>query len=417
MSLTPGLGSRDLEAERAAARARLGGQKLIPQGPPTARIDQLLPSPENGRKKLHKVPELARTLKSDGMNTAMTVLPPKVFLGRYPQHTAEVEEAVANGVLYVVHHGHRRLAAAKEAGLETVPILVRDTVTSLRIAAIQENHQRMSLNPIEESEEFSETLQEIDEETGKVYSQRGLAQRVGTSQTYISHRVALRRLIPDLRQAVVNHWLKEQDLKPETNGLLLPVKQAATVYARLREDLQKAFADGALPSGDAEIVSKLREDLQDAFIEGKLTISDAKTISDLPHSQQKIPDLVEHPAPQPDKAVAKPAPPTPSSKDEKSPVPPPRGEQTSKGSADSTSDTGNGNPSPEPDAPAPDSGPASADGAPNAEGEQQNQSSAVALATPRLIEIREQQDIDQLVLALIEHLTDEERDYVRQALA
>ncbi|WP_435058401.1 ParB/RepB/Spo0J family partition protein [Streptomyces sp. bgisy060] len=420
MSPTPGLGNRDLEAERAAARARLGGQKLIPQGLPTARLDQLMPSPENGRKKLHKVAELARTLKSDGMNTAMTVLPPEVFLAKYPQHTAAVQEAVARGVVYVVHHGHRRLAAAKEAGLQEVPILVRHKVTSPRIAAIQENLQRMGLNPIEEGEEFNETLQEIDEETGKVYSQRGLAERVGASQTYISHRVALLRLVPELRQAVVDHWLKEQGLDPETDGLLLPVKPAATVYARLREDLQTMFVAGSLAPEDAAVVAKLREDLQGAFVEGKLTIEDATEISKLPQSQQKLPDPLEReqPSPAPKKAVVTPpAPaPAPAPEAEKSPVPVPRGEASPEGAAGQGDDTGSGDPAPKPEAPAPDAPPTPPAASSNGGGEQQKPGAEVAVLPPRVIEIRGEKDLDELVLALIAHLTDEERDYVRQHL-
>lgn len=419
MSPTPGLGPRDLEAERAAAKARLGGQKLIPQGLPTARIDQLLPSPENGRKKLHKVPELARTLKSDGMNTAMTVLPPDVFLAKYPQHTAAVQEAVAKGVLYVVHHGHRRLAAAKLAGLEEVPILVRNKVTSPRIAAIQENLQRMSLNPIEEGAEFNETLQEIDEETGKVYTQRGLADRVGASQTYISHRVALLRLIPELRQAVVDHWLKEQGIDPETDGLLLPVRPAATVYARLREDLQKAVVDGSLAHEDAAIVCKLREELQGAFVEGKLTIEDAVEVAKLPQKEQKLPDPLEReqPSPEPVKKTAAPAapavPPTPVPQGEKSPVPTPRGETTPGQGDDQGGDTGADEPKPQPDAPAPGVNPAAPPAAPNGGGETKQE----VVTLPRVIEIREEKDLDELVVALLEYLTDEERAYVLKELA
>jgi len=253
MVFTPGLGGRDLAAERAARRA--GQQKLIPQGTPRVQIDQLMPSPENGRKKLHKVEELAETIRTDGMNTAMTVLPPALFIERYPQHKEAVDRAVAGGVLYVVHHGHRRLAAARLAGLRDVPVLVRDDkVPSLRIAAIQENLQRMGLNPVEEGEEFADALAEVTE-SGRPMSQRELAQRVGCSQTYVSHRIALLRLVAPLQEAVVNHWLKEQGVEAE--GLLLPVREAATVCSRLTPDLQLAFAQGSLSSEEAGRVCKL----------------------------------------------------------------------------------------------------------------------------------------------------------------
>ncbi|WP_409083402.1 hypothetical protein [Streptomyces galilaeus] len=262
MPQKPGL-TRDLAAERAARKAASQQARLVPQGLPTVHPNQLMPSPENGRKQLLKVDELAETLRSDGMNTAMTVIPPDVYVTIYPQHKEAVEARVAEGALFVVHHGHRRLAAALKAELTEVPILVRRDVPSLRIAAIQENLQRMGLNPIEEAAEFQGALDEKDDD-GKQLSQRELAKRVGCSQTYVSHRVALLRLAPALQQAVVDHWLKEQQLLDTDDGpadgshprLMLPVRDAATVYARLRPDLQEAFIRGELSEDQARTVSK-----------------------------------------------------------------------------------------------------------------------------------------------------------------
>ncbi|QKZ18818.1 ParB/RepB/Spo0J family partition protein [Streptomyces chartreusis] len=273
MPQKPGL-KRDLAAERAARRAATQQARLVPQGLPTAHPDQLMPSPENGRKRLLKIDELAETLRSDGMNTAMTVIPPDVYMEKYPQHRESVEARVAEGVLFVVHHGHRRLAAAVKAGLTEVPILVRRDVPSLRIAAIQENLQRMALNPIEEALEFREVLDEKDD-SGKRMSQRELAKRVGCSQTYVSHRVSLVRLVPALQQAVIDHWLKEQQLYEAPDGgaedvpgrLLVPVREAATVFARLRPDLQEAFVRGDLTSDQALLVSKMPTEDQDFPLE------------------------------------------------------------------------------------------------------------------------------------------------------
>ncbi|MFJ8158458.1 ParB/RepB/Spo0J family partition protein [Streptomyces sp. NPDC094468] len=266
MSKKPGL-ARDLGAERRARQAATQQARLVPQGLPTVHPNQLMPSPENGRKKLLRIDELANTLRTDGMNTAMTVIPPDVYVELYPQHKETVEEQVAAGVLFVVHHGHRRLAAALAAGLESVPILVRRDVVSPRIAGIQENLQRMSLNPLEEAVEFQAALDEQDE-AGKQLSQRELAKRVGCSQTYVSHRVALLRLVPGLQQAVVDHWEKEQKLLDglEETGtgerLLLPVREAATVFSRLRTDLQEAYLRGELSAVQAAPISKLAVDVQ-----------------------------------------------------------------------------------------------------------------------------------------------------------
>ncbi|MFH8939628.1 ParB/RepB/Spo0J family partition protein [Streptomyces griseosporeus] len=281
MGQKPGL-SRNLAAERAARRAATQQARLVPQGLPTVHPDKLMPSPENGRKELLKIEELAETLRTDGMNTAMTVIPPDVYTAFYPQHKDTVDKHVAEGVLFVVHHGHRRLAAARLAGLTEVPILVRNEVPSLRIAAIQENLQRMGLNPIEEGMEFREALAETDE-SGKQLSQRELARRVGCSQTYVSHRLALLKLVPPLQQAVIDHWLKEQrllvgetDEAENEHRLLLPVREAATVYARLRPDLQESFARGELTASQAAIISKVPVDAQTAAVADEASGTDGQ---------------------------------------------------------------------------------------------------------------------------------------------
>lgn len=294
MSQKPGLG-RNLAAERAARKAATQQARLVPQGLPTVHPDRLMPSPENGRKKLLKIEELAATLLTDGMNTAMTVVPPDVYTAIYPQHKEAVSQRVAEGVLFVVHHGHRRLAAAKAAGLAEVPILVRNDVPSLRIAAIQENLQRMGLNPIEEGVEFQAALSEKDE-SGKQLSQRELARRVGCSQTYVSHRVALLRLVPQLRQAVVDHWMKEQRIEDgevneerEDERLLLPVREAATVYARLHPDMQEAFLRGELAASQAAVLSKVPADQQTIPVDVAVT-DDCAAITEEPAAGPQLPE-------------------------------------------------------------------------------------------------------------------------------
>jgi ParB family chromosome partitioning protein len=298
MSQKPGLG-RNLAAERAARKAATQQARLVPQGLPTVHPDRLMPSPENGRKKLLKIEELAATLRTDGMNTAMTVVPPDVYTAIYPQHKDAVDRRVAEGILFVVHHGHRRLAAAKAAGLTEVPILVRNDVPSLRIAAIQENLQRMGLNPIEEGVEFQAALSEKDG-TGRQLSQRELARRVGCSQTYVSHRVALLRLLPQLRQAVVDHWLKEQRIEDaDVNGdvneqtgderLLLPVREAATVYARLHPDMQEAYLRGELTASQAAMLSKMPTG-QQAIPSGAAAADDCGAITQEPAAGPQLPE-------------------------------------------------------------------------------------------------------------------------------
>ncbi|MER6253691.1 hypothetical protein ABT224_20275 [Streptomyces sp. NPDC001584] len=384
-----------------------------------------MPSPENGRKELLKVPELAAQLQSDGMNTAMTVIPPEVFLAKYPQHAEAVNKAVASGVRWIVHHGHRRLAAAQMVPLDKVPVLIRDDVPNLRIAQIQENLGRMGLNPLDEGEEFSIALSEVDETTGKSFTQRSLAERIGASQTHIAHRVALLRLIPELKAAVDRHWRKEQGVQPEGEGdpdsepLLLSIRTAATICARLTADLQKAVAERKLSVEAAAVVCKLRDELQDRFYSGDLDFEAAAEVAKLPQNKQVMPaEKKIAPAPPavpvpPAPTPPAPVPPVPSPRDESQPNDPPADQhqpEPQTAPAPAADSTGSANTSQPP-------APSSNTGVDTPGQEQNSPAGEVATLTPRVIEISAPEGLDQLVLALIDVLTDEERNYVRDQLA
>ncbi|MER8236115.1 ParB N-terminal domain-containing protein [Streptomyces sp. NPDC094049] len=436
MSSTPGLGDLSLAEARAAARAARGaqGQTLLPaaeqatsQTEPrlTAKLAELMPSPENMRAQFYKIDELAESLRVDGVHQAITVIPPKIFIDRYPQHAELVNAAVARGACYVVHHGHRRLVAAAQAGLEEVPIVVRRVVTSIRIASIQENQQRMGLNPVEEGREFQDALLNDHDENGKAFTQRSLAARTGASQTYISHRVALLRLIPSLQEAVINHWLRKHDIELDEGAPVLQIRQAATIYAPLRDDLQQAFVDGKLSDSEVAVVCKLREDLQFAFLNGELTAEEAAVIGKLPPKDQALPERTVV------QTTALPAnvPPAGAPADgageatEKPDVPHQRDEQPATGDgvlqdeaalAKETDSSSNN----EQQESASNFGPEVSAG-----GEQQlavsqepGGTATGTLVTTRVIEIRDTNDLDQLAETLTELLTDEERAYLLEKL-
>jgi len=96
--------------------------------------------------------------------------------------------------------GHRRLAAAKEAGLSEVPAIVRelDDVQRVEIMLI-ENLQRVDLSALDEGRAYRRLLDELH----IVGGQRGLAKRVGKSQSYISKRLSLLTL-PEYAQKSVD---------------------------------------------------------------------------------------------------------------------------------------------------------------------------------------------------------------------
>ncbi|WP_333745532.1 ParB/RepB/Spo0J family partition protein [Streptomyces sp. IBSBF 2950] len=253
-----------LGTHRAAAEQ----QRLFNKGTSELPVSDLLPSPENGRKRLRNVEGLADSYDDDGVVQALTVVTAEAYVKHYPQHHEHVTQS---GKPFVVLHGHRRLAAAKLRGLEKVPVFIRKTVAengSLRIAAMKENEQRLGLDPIEQGADYQAALDELG------ISQRELAKRLGqgTSQTAISHKIKLLGLIEPLQNAVIDHWCRQRGLDVEFGGeLLLPIKEAATVFAGLRQDLQQAYVDGALSAEDAQTIVKSKVPLEEQQLPSQQT--------------------------------------------------------------------------------------------------------------------------------------------------
>jgi ParB family transcriptional regulator, chromosome partitioning protein len=96
---------------------------------------------------------------------------------------------------YQLIAGERRWRAARQAGLEHIPAVVRDAtdVESLEIALV-ENLLREDLNPMEEAEAYQKLLAQFG------WTQEELAQRVGRDRSSIANALRLLRL-PEVIQA------------------------------------------------------------------------------------------------------------------------------------------------------------------------------------------------------------------------
>jgi ParB family transcriptional regulator, chromosome partitioning protein len=90
---------------------------------------------------------------------------------------------------YELIAGERRWRAARLAGLERVPALVRHTEDAdLLKEALVENIHRVQLNPLEEAAAYQQLLQEFD------VTQEELATRLGRSRPSISNAIRLLQL-------------------------------------------------------------------------------------------------------------------------------------------------------------------------------------------------------------------------------
>ena len=100
---------------------------------------------------------------------------------------------------YLIIAGERRWRAANLAGLEEIPVIIResDDAESFTIALI-ENLQRENLNPLEESEGYEKLIQIFK------YKQEELAQILGKSRSHITNILRLNKLSPDAKTALIN---------------------------------------------------------------------------------------------------------------------------------------------------------------------------------------------------------------------
>ncbi|OLO99228.1 chromosome partitioning protein ParB [Mycolicibacterium porcinum] len=90
---------------------------------------------------------------------------------------------------YQLVMGERRWRAAQQAGLETIPAIVRETGDdSMLRDALLENIHRVQLNPLEEAAAYQQLLDEFE------VTHDELAARIGRSRPLISNMIRLLRL-------------------------------------------------------------------------------------------------------------------------------------------------------------------------------------------------------------------------------
>ncbi len=106
---------------------------------------------------------------------------------------------------YELIAGERRLRAAKLAGCEDVPVLVREmTDAQMAEIALIENLQRENLHFFEEAEGLERLLTEF------CFTQEKLALRMGKKQSTIANKLRLLRLSPAVRQMIQKEKLSER---------------------------------------------------------------------------------------------------------------------------------------------------------------------------------------------------------------
>jgi ParB family chromosome partitioning protein len=141
-------------------------------------IEKILPHPHNPRGDLGDLTEIAESIKSKGVLQNLTLI--KGYAGDPNNLTAD---QINTDDIYTAVIGHRRLAAAKLAGLETVPCVISEMDEKEQVATmLAENMQRADLTYIEQAEgiqmmiNLGETIADITKRTG--FSETTVRRRV-----------------------------------------------------------------------------------------------------------------------------------------------------------------------------------------------------------------------------------------------
>ena len=206
------------------------------------------------------------------------------------QTIAELAQSIAShGVLqpilvepvdsrYRIIAGERRFRAARRAGLQRIPALVRTSTDDERIAlALIENIQREDLTPLEEAQAYRRLI----EVSG--ISQEDLAARVGKNRSTISNSLRLLGLPVEMQDALTDGTISAGHARallmipdPDERQRLFAriaqysVREAEAYAARLREREQKRDPDRKTPGGRPQRsadphLQELEQQLIDSF--------------------------------------------------------------------------------------------------------------------------------------------------------
>lgn len=163
------------------------------------KVSEIMEHPNNPRKDLGDLEELTESIRLHGVMQNLLVIEKdqalEGLMEEYEKTPSGIYVAAMDWIKdnrtakYIVLLGHRRLAAAGDAGLETVPCVVskgmplNDQISLMLL----ENMQRNNLTIVEEAESFQMML-----DLGDTIS--GVAEKSGFSETTVRHRVELAKL-------------------------------------------------------------------------------------------------------------------------------------------------------------------------------------------------------------------------------
>jgi ParB/RepB/Spo0J family partition protein len=154
---------------------------------------------------------------------------------------------------YELVAGERRLTAARELKLETVPVAIRELDDhTARILMLLENLQREDLEPLEEAAAIEELLKDTGD--GGM-TQEELAKKLSKSQPWVANRLRLLKAPKELQAA-----LTDGNLTPQHAVIMLPYVDYPVFKERIWPSLRKSIRNGEAPTVK-ELEFNLKSDL------------------------------------------------------------------------------------------------------------------------------------------------------------
>ncbi|HJP05414.1 MAG: chromosome partitioning protein ParB [Chromatiales bacterium] len=222
-------------------------------------LDLMMPGAFQPRRDMHKetLEELAESIKVQGVLAPISVRP----LG--PGGTGPTH--------YEIIAGERRWRAAQMAGLDSIPVVVRDVDDEAAAAiALIENLQREDLNPLEEAQGLKRLIEEFE------LTHQEAARAVGKSRAAVSNLIRLLDLEPKVREFLAGGELdmgharallalpggrSQVEVARKVVARGLSVRETESLVRRLQARAQ-AGASTAKPSIDPDI-RRLQDELRD----------------------------------------------------------------------------------------------------------------------------------------------------------
>lgn len=195
-------------------------------------VDQIMPNPHQPRQEFDEIQlrELADSINEHGLIQPLIV--------------------TQVGLSYQLIAGERRWRASQLAGLETVPVIVKETTPQQMLElALVENIQRADLNPLEEARAYAQLMEEFG------LTQEAVAERVSKSRTAVANTVRLLNLNDETKTALASGAISEGharallSLKSERDqlrALATIIEKSLTV--RQTEALVKQMLSGDQPA-------------------------------------------------------------------------------------------------------------------------------------------------------------------------